>query len=482
MLADMGVLKIKHMVLTKVAEMAFAGELEEKRDTIPLSIIPGPHANFRCCIYKEREIIRHRIRLAEGKHVGMEDDGNIVQVIEPACADCPISTYVVTDNCQNCSGKACVNSCKFGACTPGRIRSHIDPQACKECGLCEKACPYNAIAYLARPCKNACPVDALKYDENGISIIDSDKCIRCGQCVHKCPFGAIGTKSAIVPVIEAIKSERPVYLLLAPATEGQFGEKITLASWRKLAKEIGFKDLVDVGFGGDLTAAYEAEEWTEAYLEGKTLTTSCCPAFVSMIRKLYPDLSDHISTTVSPMCAVSRMIKAKEPDAITVFLGPCIAKKSESQEFGIEGNADYALVYSEFSAIIQAKGLSYEYETEENPQEASKYGKRFANAGGVTAAVLKSMQETGIEELPKVSAVNGAKECKKSLLLMSMGKFAEDFLEGMCCEGGCVGGPSAKNNEIASKKARDTMISAADDRGVLESISKIDSKSFSMHR
>lgn len=480
--ADMGVLSIKHLVLREVARLAFDGELEEKRDSLPQKLIPGPHSRFRCCIYKEREVIRHRIRLAEGKHVGIEDDGNIIQVIEPACSDCPISSYVVTDNCQNCSGKACVNSCKFDACKPGRIRSHIDAQACKECGLCAKACPYNAIAYLARPCKNACPVDALSYDENGISVIDNEKCIRCGQCIHRCPFGAIGTKTSIVPVIEAIKSDSPVYLLIAPATEGQFGEKVTMAGWRKLAKEIGFTDAVDVGFGGDLTAAFEADEWSEALDEGKKLTTSCCPGFVNMIKKFYPDLEGNISTTVSPMCAVSRMVKAAHPDAVTVFLGPCIAKKSEALEFGIDGNADYALVYSELRAIMQAKGITSEFESEENPQEASRYGKRFANSGGVTAAVVKSLEEVGIYNAPTVAVANGAKECKVQLLLLQKGKLPADFIEGMCCEGGCVGGPSARASESAAKKARDAMIEKADDRGVRESISSVDTTAFSMHR
>ena len=134
------------------------------------------------------------------------DDGNIIQVINSACEDCPISSYTVTENCQNCLGKACINACKFGAIESGRHRSHIDASKCKECGQCAKACPYNAIAHLKRPCKFSCPVDAITYNEYGLSVINKDKCIRCGKCIHSCPFGAIGTKSFMVPVIEALKS------------------------------------------------------------------------------------------------------------------------------------------------------------------------------------------------------------------------------------------------------------------------------------
>ena len=140
MYADENVIKIKHAVLREVAKLAFEGTLDAQRDHIAVRLIPGPTPQFRCCIYKEREIIRQRVRLAEGKAPGPEDNGNVIQVISAACEDCPISSYTVTENCQNCMGKACINACKFGAIEAGRHRSHIDPQKCKECGRCAAAC------------------------------------------------------------------------------------------------------------------------------------------------------------------------------------------------------------------------------------------------------------------------------------------------------------------------------------------------------
>ena len=113
MYADENVIKLKHEVLYEVAKATFDGDLDQKRDDITFKIIPGPTPQFRCCIYKEREIIRQRVRLAEGKAPGPVDDGNVIQVLSSACEDCPISSYTVTENCQNCIGKACINACKF---------------------------------------------------------------------------------------------------------------------------------------------------------------------------------------------------------------------------------------------------------------------------------------------------------------------------------------------------------------------------------
>ena len=470
MYADENVIKIKHDVLYEVAKLAFAGELDEKRDNIAMSLIPGPTPQFRCCIYKEREIIRQRVRLAEGKAPGLTDDGNVIQVISSACEDCPISSYIVTENCQNCLGKACINACKFGAIEPGRTRSHIDPTKCKECGRCAQACPYNAIAHLKRPCKFSCPVNAITYDEHGISVIDKKKCIRCGKCIHSCPFGAIGSKSFIVDVINALREGKHVYAMAAPATEGQFGDDITMASWKNAMKELGFTDFFDVGLGGDMTAAYESEEWAEAYKAGEKKVTSCCPAFVNMVRLHYPDLADCVSTTVSPMCAVSRLIKARDPEAITVFIGPCIAKKSEVVDQQIPGNADYVLTYSEIRAIMKAKSVVLQPAANDD-QIASTFGKRFAN-----------LKESEDEIDAKVCVANGAAECKKALLLLKAARLPEDFIEGMACEGGCVGGPSAFNDQISSKKNRDTLISQADDRGIHENIEHYEMNTISMHR
>lgn len=475
------ILHIKHQVLYEVAKMAWEGRLEEERDELPYRMIPGPQAQFRCCIYKEREIIKQRIRLAEGQCPVGRDSVNVVQVINAACEECPIASYTVTDNCRKCMGKACQNSCNFGAITMGDTRAYIDPGKCRECGKCAQACPYSAIAHLERPCKKVCPVDAITYDEYGICKIDEKKCIQCGACIHSCPFGAIGTKTFMVDLIRLILAGKKVVAMVAPATEGQFGPDITMASWKTALKRTGFADMVEVGLGGDMTAASEAEEWAEAYKEGKKMTTSCCPAFVNMIKQHYPELLDHMSTTVSPMCGVSRWLKQQDPETITVFIGPCIAKKSESLDLNITGNADYVLTYGEIRAMMKAKGV--ELEPEENSyQESSVFGKRFGNGGGVTSAVVQCFKEMGEDINPEVMKCSGGAECKKALLLLKAGRLPADFIEGMVCAGGCVGGPSKHKTEMEAKKARDTLIGQADGRNVHENLKKVGADQVPMHR
>ena len=473
---DVTVLNIKHKVLQEVAKLAYDKKLEEGKELLPFQMIPGPKARFRCCIYKEREIIRQRVRLAEGKCPSDKQSDSMIQVISSACEECSIARYVVTDNCRKCMKRSCQQACRFGAISMGKDRAYIDPSQCKECGLCSKACPYNAIADLMRPCKRACPVDA-----NGICVIDEEKCIQCGHCIHSCPFGAIGSKTFVVDIINDMLAGKPVYAMVAPATEGQFGKDISMTSIREALKKIGFKDMIEVGLGGDMTAAAEAEEWAEAAKDGKKKTTSCCPAFVNMVKKHFPEVWDCVSTTVSPMCAVSRMIKAKEPEAVTVFIGPCVAKKSECQDKSIEGNADYVLTYGELSSIMKARNVKFE-PAENDSQEASIYGKKFANAGGVTAAVIQCLEETQGDADIKVRTCNGAAECKTALTLLKLGRLPEDFIEGMVCEGGCVGGPSQHRTEKAAMKDRNALLGEADERGVHENLEHYPMDTFSMHR
>ena len=483
---DKNLVDLKHSIATQVCELAWKGTLdEENREHIVYEVSPGPKPEYRCCIYKEREIVRQRIRLACGWNASPDyDTKNVVQVIRPACDGCPTSTYSVTNNCRFCLGRACENACRFGAISRGENRMQIDPVKCKECGLCAKACPFGAIIHLERPCRKACPVDAISWDEWGFCHIDDEKCVHCGHCIHTCPFGAIGHRIFLVQIIEAIKSGKEVIAMCAPATEGQFGKDISMGSIRNALKKIGFADMVEVGLGADMTAASEAREWIEAKKEGRKMTTSCCPAFISLLRHHFPkQYAENISSTVSPMVACNRYLKATHPGCITVFIGPCIAKKGETLNEFIADNANYALTYGELGSLLASRDIELEPDPEGAYQEASLFGKRFATSGGVANAVLEVMKEMG-EDISDISLLTcaGGAECRKALMMLKAGTLKEDFIEGMMCPGGCLGGPSKHTAEAEVIRARGDLLKKADSRKILENLEKYPMDSFSMYR
>ena len=270
--------------------------------------------------------------------------------------------------------------------------------------------------------------------------------------------------------------------MVAPSIEGQFGENVNLASIRATLKKIGFTDMVEVGLGADMTAAYESLEWIEAIKEGRKMTTSCCPAFTNMLKKHYPTVyENNKSQTVSPMCATSRYLKVIHPDCLTVFIGPCVAKKDESQNQGIEGNADYVMTYGELGILMRSHKTEFE-QSSDFQQQASSFGKKFAGSGGVANAVIESMKERGENtEGIVLQQCSGGAECKKTIMQLKFGKLQADFVEGMFCPGGCVGGPSRRKTELEITKARNRLLSEADNRGILENLKNYPMNKFSMY-
>ena len=213
------------------------------------------------------------------------------------------------------------------------------------------------------------------------------------------------------------------------------------------------------------------------------MTTSCCPAFISMLRHHFPkQYEENKSTTVSPMVAVSRYLKSMDPDCITVFIGPCIAKKGETLNEYIVDNADYALTFGEMKTILDSRDVEI-VPVEEDYQEASLSGKRFAASGGVAAAVIEVMQEMG-EDTSDISLLTcaGGDECRKALMMLKAGRLKEDFVEGMMCPGGCVGGPSKQVIETAITKSRNELLANADGRKILDNLKNYPMDKFSMFR
>lgn len=476
--------QIKMAVLKKTAEYAYKGTLLEKADDIPFELISGPKPQFRCCIYREREIIRQRVRLSMGRvpsgsHYDVNDGTQVVHVISSACEGCPIARFTVTDNCHNCLAQKCIKACKFGAITKTDRGAYIDKTKCKKCGQCVLACPYGAIVDIQRPCIKACPVDAITIDENDLAMIDESKCINCGKCVVGCPFGAISDVSMISNVISTIiQDDSEVYAMVAPAIEGQFGD-VPVSVLKAAIKDLGFKDVIEVALGADGVAVVETEEVVSRANEGLKTTTSCCPAFVNLIEKHFPALKDNISTTVSPMVATARLIKAVKPNATIVFVGPCIAKKNEALKHYI-GEINFVLTFEELEAMFEVKEIDFSNYSD-IAEEATKFGKGFAKAGGVTNAVLEVIKEKGDDIDLKAMKCSGIDECKKALMMLKSGKLPVDFIEGMVCENGCINGPAKAKDFLSVRRVFDKYVDNKNE-DVIKTFKEKDMDKINIHR
>lgn len=179
-------------MLKLTAEHAFAGNLYEQYEQIPYEMIPGIKPQFRCCVYREREIVRQRVRMAMGKLPNDvmytdSDSTQVVHVIPCACEGCPISKITVTPNCQSCLAKN-VSRPVPSAPSPPPPRAVIDQTNAAKCGKCVAACPYNAIVEIERPCRRSCSVKAINMDENDIATIDPAKCVNCGRLCGGMPL------------------------------------------------------------------------------------------------------------------------------------------------------------------------------------------------------------------------------------------------------------------------------------------------------
>lgn len=477
--------QFKFDVLREVAKRGFSGKLDISAvDEIAVTLIPTNHANFRCCVYKEREVIRERCRMALGLKPNLirkdsTSPRQIVHVLEAACDGCSIHKITVTDNCRKCMAKACMASCKFDAMHMGSERAYIDYSKCKECGACAKACPYSAIVQSERPCIRSCPVNALSMDEDGLAVIDESKCINCGACQAGCPFGAIEDMSQMVPVIEALNSDEKVFAIIAPAIQGQL-DSATLPQIKQAIREVGFEDVFEAAIGADAVAKYEKDVILKHKEEGVKVTTSCCPAFVNMARIHFPEVyAKNVSTVVSPMEAIARYIK-KYMNGKVVFIGPCVAKKQEAMEdFSV---VDYVLTFEEIAAMMVAKGI---YPTAVQPKEedtASAHGRGFAVGGGVSKAVFEAAKEEGDDVTITAKYADGAAECKVQLLLMKLGKYNEDILEGMCCPGGCVCGPATIESPMVVKKRMTLENNAIKEKTIQSTLQEFDFSDIDLHR
>ena len=467
---DTKVQYLKYKILREVTKHAFAGNLMDCYTDIPGVIVKGDESTMRCCVYKERAIVTERIKLALG---GDKSNPNVIEVIDIACDECPVSGYnVLHDLCRGCIAHRCEDVCMKGAIDFNKDqKAVINKDKCVECGRCSTVCPYGAIVNRKRPCERACKVNAIHMGKSKCAEIDNDKCISCGACVYQCPFGAVMDKSFILDVIEMIKNKDKngdkLYAVVAPSISSQF-------SYAKLGqvvtgiKELGFHTVVEAALGADMVAYAEAQELAEK----KFLTSSCCPAFVDYIEKQFPVMKEHVSHNLSPMATIAKYIKETDENAKIVFIGPCTAKKMEFQKERVKPYIDSVITFEELQALFDGREIDITKLEEDVLDNASYYGRIFARSGGLADAVSQALSEHGIEDF-KYDPVScdGIEACRVALLKASKNVLPNNFIEGMACSGGCIGGAGCLTHGVKDKNEVDKYGREAMEKTITSAIS-----------
>jgi [FeFe] hydrogenase (group B1/B3) len=456
---------VRRDLMSKLIKLYKEGTMVAEIDRLPISMSPkNAMARGRCCIHKERAVLKYKMLPILGYSIDEEEDEltplsvyaqkalerkepkkSILTVVDEACTACVKTNYVVTNLCKGCVARSCYMNCPKDAISfMDNGQAHINHNKCINCGICKEACPYHSIVYIPIPCEEACPVKAIQKDENGIEHIDESKCIYCGKCINACPFGSIYEISQLFDILPALHRGEKMVAIMAPSIQSQFNNSI--AEIADSVCRIGFIDAIEVAYGAMETTEREGAELNEKLESGQQfMTTSCCPTYIELVEKHLTEMKPYVSHTKSPMYYTTEMAKAKYPDAKIVFIGPCVGKRKE-----VAGNdmIDFMLTFEELDTLFT--GLSIEmHEINSDIECAPMAGRGFARAGGVISAVAQMYPHLGVQPV-QVSNLN-----KKNIALLrayAKGKAPGNFIEVMACEGGCISGPCGKIDYSQSNK------------------------------
>ncbi len=460
---------IRRELLTRISRLLMQGQLRRKVDRIPLELRPKGAPTSRCCVYKDRAMIKYKIMALLGFSIQDEQDELIplseyaehaferdrisprpLTVVDEVCSACVKVSYVVTNMCRGCLARPCTINCPKNAVEFRDGQAHIDHQKCVNCGMCKKNCPFHAIVYVPIPCEESCPVGAISKDEDGHERIDFDKCIYCGRCVSSCPFGAVMEKSQLIDIFKALQEkteQKKVVAMVAPAIAGQF--RAPLGNILGAIRQLGFDDVIEVAKGADTTTRNEAAEFLHKMEEGqKFMTTSCCPSYTALVNKHIPELRPYVSDTRTPMGYTAELARKMYPEAVLVFIGPCLAKRHETY---MDANADLMLSFEELDAMFVAAGIDIVNMTGVKlDDEIDSTSRGYPVSSGVMTAVRSRLPE-GTDLRPLV--INGIDKQAIREMKGFPKACAANMIEVMACEGGCVGGCNTiANSKVAARQ------------------------------
>ena len=299
----------------------------------------------------------------------------------------------------------------------------------------------NCLTLKKSNCKNCykcirhCPVKAIRFSGNQAHIIGNE-CILCGHCFVVCPQNAKEIVDNTEKARVLLQSGDPVVVSLAPSFIANY-EGIGIEAMRRALKKLGFYDVEETAIGATIVKTeYERMIREE---ERDIIITSCCHSINLLIQKYFPACLEHLADVMSPMQAHCADIKRRIPNAKTVFIGPCVAKKDEAEYY--EGIVDAALTFDELTNWMKSAGVEPEREMDHTPESRARF---FPTTGGV----LKTMEKN----MPGYTyvALDGVENCIAALKDIESGKIHKCFIEMSACVGSCIGGPVMEKNHSAS--------------------------------
>ena len=282
-------------------------------------------------------------------------------------------------------------------------------------------------------CKNCykyirhCPVKSIRFSGNQAYIIGNE-CIMCGQCFVVCPQDAKQIVDETEKVKVLLQSDDPVIVSLAPSFIANY-EGVGIESMRKALKKLGFFDAEETAIGATIVKKEYEHMINEE--DRDIIITSCCHSVNLLIQKYFPAELPYLADVLSPMQAHCRDIKRRYPDAKTVFIGPCVAKKDEAQYY--EGIVDAVLTFDELTAWLKAENIELESNTSEKDENSR--ARFFPTTGGIL--------KTFTEENPHYTylAIDGTENCIAALRDIENGNIHRCVIEMSACVGSCIGGP-----------------------------------------
>lgn len=464
---------LRRELLTRIAQLLEENKLVEKVDRIPLEMRPRNAGFSRCCVHKDRAVLKYKTMAVLGFNIQDEEDeltplshyaqraidredqtDVMLTVVDEACSSCVKTNYVVTNMCRGCVARPCeVNCPKDAIAFDSNNQANIDHKKCVNCGLCQKVCPFHAIIYTPVPCEESCPVGAITKNENGIEFINNEKCIQCGKCVVACPFGAVMEKSHLVEIATKKRKGKELVAMVAPAIIAQFKSEYPriLGS----IKQAGFDHVYEVSWGAVETTKQEGAEFQEKMAEGQAfMTTSCCPSYVNLVNKHIEELKPFVSHTPSPMALTAEMVRKQHPNALIVFVGPCTGKRYEAFH---NPNVDCVLSFEELGAMLVAKGIDIDKcEPLEPNKQIYALANSFATSGGVAGCVKAILPK----DYPLQALVINGIDKTSIRTLKSLPKTPQgNFVEVMSCEGGCINGcNSIANPKVGLRQINDYVL------------------------